>query len=90
MTNLIVTAATAPIVVAVADAQQVKSKIAMAIVALISGLVMAIAMTAPTNGMVFKFSSTAMHLIAMAATALIVVAVEIQPAHAVSKRIVLR
>jgi hypothetical protein len=42
--------------VAAVVALQVKSKIAMAIVALRHGLAMAIAMMAPTSGTVFRFT----------------------------------
>ena len=63
------TAVIALTVAAAADAQPEKSKTVMAIVVQTTGLQTAIAMMAPTNGMVLQFTSTATNSTAMAATA---------------------
>ena len=89
VTNLIVTVATARIVVAAVDAQQVKSKIAMATVVQKHGSQMAIAMTARMCGMAMLSSSTVTNSIVTAGTAPVAMAVVTQLAHAVLVTIVL-
>jgi tyrosine-protein phosphatase YwqE len=66
--SLVVTAAIAT--AAVADAQPVKSKIAMATAALKHGLAMVIATTAHTSGMAFQSISTVTNSVMTAATAI--------------------
>ena len=78
MLNSTATVVTAPIVVVAVDVLQVKSKTAMATVALITGSVMAIAMMVHMSGMEFQFTSTVLNLTATAVIALVAMVVEQQ------------
>jgi Na+/alanine symporter len=69
VTNSNATAATVLVAMA-ADAQPVKSKIAMATAALKHGLAMVIATTVPILGMAFQFSSTVKNSVMTAVTAI--------------------
>ena len=78
MLNSTATVVTAPIVVVAVDVLQVKSKTAMATVALTTGSAMGIAMMVHMSGMEFQFTSTVLNLTATAVIALVAMVVEQQ------------